>query len=106
MELERSKSPKAYIKPHLMYYKQFIVGQDPTNVQRVMLIIRETWETSNFGGSAVSAIEMAILEMAGKAAGLPVYKMLGGKIKKQSPRVQRWSKVLHERKFSRRLRRC
>jgi L-alanine-DL-glutamate epimerase-like enolase superfamily enzyme len=32
-------------------------------------------------GSSVSAIEMALWDIAGKAAGLPVYKLLGGKIR-------------------------
>ena len=32
-------------------------------------------------GSAVSAIEMALWDLAGKAAGLPVYKLLGGKVR-------------------------
>jgi L-alanine-DL-glutamate epimerase-like enolase superfamily enzyme len=32
-------------------------------------------------GSAVTAIEMALWDLAGKAAGLPVYKLLGGKVR-------------------------
>jgi L-alanine-DL-glutamate epimerase-like enolase superfamily enzyme len=32
-------------------------------------------------GSAVSAIEFALWDIAGKAAGLPVYKLLGGKVR-------------------------
>jgi L-alanine-DL-glutamate epimerase-like enolase superfamily enzyme len=32
-------------------------------------------------GSSVSAIEMALWDIAGKAAGLPVYKLLGGKVR-------------------------
>jgi L-alanine-DL-glutamate epimerase-like enolase superfamily enzyme len=32
-------------------------------------------------GAAVSAIEMALWDLAGKAAGLPVYKLLGGKVR-------------------------
>ncbi len=74
------ESTKIYIKPHVMYYKQFIVGQDPTNVERVILRIRNLGGFKPWG-SAVSAIEMALWDIAGKAAGLPVYKLLGGKIR-------------------------
>jgi L-alanine-DL-glutamate epimerase-like enolase superfamily enzyme len=34
-------------------------------------------------GSAVSAIEMALWDVAGKSAGVPVYKLLGGKVRDQ-----------------------
>ncbi len=34
-------------------------------------------------GAAVSAIEVALWDIAGKAAGAPVYKLLGGKIRDQ-----------------------
>ena len=32
-------------------------------------------------GAAVSAIEHALWDIAGKAAGVPVYKLLGGKVR-------------------------
>ena len=34
-------------------------------------------------GRAVSAIEHALWDIAGKAAGVPVYKLLGGKVRDQ-----------------------
>ena len=71
---------KHYLKPHIMFYKDFIVGEDPTDVERVMMRIRKGGSFKPWG-SAVSAIEMALWDIAGKAAGLPVYKLLGGKIR-------------------------
>jgi len=76
-EIETSKY---YIKPHVMFYKRFILGEDPTNVERVMLKIRRLGSFKPWG-SAVSAIETALWDIAGKAAGLPVYKLLGGKVR-------------------------
>ena len=75
-----AEAPKHYLKPHLLFYKQFIVGEDPTNVERVMLKIRRLGSFKPWG-AAVSAIEMALWDIAGKAAGLPVYKLLGGKVR-------------------------
>lgn len=74
------ESYKPYIKPHVGFYRDMIVGEDPTNVERVMLRIRRMASFKPWG-SAVSAIEMALWDIAGKAAGLPVYKLLGGKIR-------------------------
>jgi L-alanine-DL-glutamate epimerase-like enolase superfamily enzyme len=78
--LGQVESYKPYLGPHIMFYKQFVVGEDPTNVERVMLKIRKLGSFKPWG-SAVSAIEMALWDIAGKAAGVPVYKLLGGKIR-------------------------
>lgn len=74
------ESYKPYLKPHILFYREFILGEDPTNVERVMLRIRKLGSFKPWG-SAVSAIEMALWDIAGKAAGVPVYKLLGGKVR-------------------------
>lgn len=71
---------KSYLKPYVLFYKDYIIGTDPTDVERVMLKIRRLGSYKPWG-SAVSAIEMALWDIAGKAAGVPVYKLLGGKIR-------------------------
>jgi L-alanine-DL-glutamate epimerase-like enolase superfamily enzyme len=78
--LGQVESYKPYLKPHILFYKDLILGEDPTNVERVMLKIRRMGSFKPWG-SAVSAIEMALWDIAGKAAGLPVYKLLGGKVR-------------------------
>jgi L-alanine-DL-glutamate epimerase-like enolase superfamily enzyme len=74
------ESSKPYLKPVVLTYKPYLLGEDPTNVERVMLKIRHMGGFKPWG-SAVSAIEMALWDVAGKAAGLPVYKLLGGKVR-------------------------
>ncbi len=74
------ESTKAYLKPHILFYRQYLLGEDPTNVERVMMRIRRMGSFKPWG-SAVSAIEMALWDIAGKAAGVPVYKLLGGKVR-------------------------
>ena len=71
---------KPYLKPHILFYKDAILDQDPTDVERAMNRIRRMGSFKPWG-SAVSAIEMALWDLAGKAAGLPVYKLLGGKVR-------------------------
>ena len=73
-----AEAAKPYLKPFVLFYKQWVVGEDPTDVERVMMKIRRMASFKPWG-SAVSAIEMALWDIAGKAAGVPVYKLLGGK---------------------------
>ena len=68
------------LKEPILNLKHFIIGEDPTDVERVMLKIRHRGGYKPWG-SAVSAVEMALWDIAGKAAGLPVYKLLGGKVR-------------------------
>lgn len=75
-----AEASKPYLKPHVMFYRDLILDKDPTDVERVMLGIRRMGSFKPWG-SAVSAIEMALWDIAGKAAGVPVYKLLGGKIR-------------------------
>ena len=76
------ESSKPYLVPHIMFYKEFLLGEDPTDVERVMMRIRRLGSFKPWGTS-VSAIEMALWDIAGKAAGVPVYKLLGGKVRDQ-----------------------
>src|SRR5579863_1302467 len=74
------ESFKPYLRSHVLYYEQFIIGEDPTDVERVMLKLRHRGAFKPYG-AAVSIIEMALWDLAGKAAGVPVYKLLGGKVR-------------------------
>jgi L-alanine-DL-glutamate epimerase-like enolase superfamily enzyme len=76
----QAESAKPYLKPMVLFYKHYLLGEDPTEVARVMLKIRRMGAFKPWG-AAVSAIEIALWDVAGQAAGLPVYKLLGGKIR-------------------------
>ena len=78
--LGQAEWTKPYLKPHVLFYRDMILGQDPTDVERVVDRIRRMGSFKPWG-AAVSAIEVALWDIAGKAAGLPVYKLLGGKVR-------------------------
>ena len=78
--LGQAEWAKPYLKPHVLFYRDFILGEDPTDVERVVSRIRRMGSFKPWG-AAVSAIEVALWDIAGKAAGLPVYKLLGGKVR-------------------------
>jgi L-alanine-DL-glutamate epimerase-like enolase superfamily enzyme len=76
------ETSKPYLKPYVLFYKDYLVGEDPTNVERCMLKLRRLGSFKPWG-SAVSAIEIALWDIAGKVANVPVYKLMGGKIRDQ-----------------------
>jgi L-alanine-DL-glutamate epimerase-like enolase superfamily enzyme len=67
-------------REHVLQLKPYIVGCDPTEVEKVMLRIRYRGGFKPWG-SSVSAVEMALWDITGKAYGLPVYRLIGGKIR-------------------------
>jgi len=71
---------KPYLKPHILQFREAMIGEDPTDVERCMLKIRQRGAFKPYG-AAVSVIEHALWDVAGKAAGVPVYKLLGGKVR-------------------------
>ena len=58
-----------------------LLGEDPTERRAGDAARSASAAAFKPWGSAVSAIEMALWDIAGKAAGLPVYKLLGGKVR-------------------------
>lgn len=61
------------------YVSEWVLGQDPLDRERIQ---KRILNYSRFPGGAVlhtvaSAIDLALWDIAGKAAGLPVYKLLG-----------------------------
>ncbi len=66
-------------------FRRFLIGQDPLNVDYL-------WERIRTGGifagaqggqhtTALSGVEIALWDLAGKALGLPVYQLLGGRMR-------------------------
>ena len=71
---------KPYLKPFILHFREALIGLDPTDVERCMMRIRQRGSFKPWG-AAVSVIEHALWDLAGKAAGLPVHKLLGGKVR-------------------------
>jgi muconate cycloisomerase len=59
-----------------------LVGSDPTAVQRARLVMDRELKNNPF---TKAAVEMALWDLAGKAAGVPVYRLLGGKVRDVVP---------------------
>ena len=61
------KSYKPYLKPFVMQFREALIGEDPTDVERCMLKIRQRGAFKPYG-AAVSVIEHALWDIAGRAS--------------------------------------
>ncbi len=67
-------------KTYALMLKSRILGMNPCNVAEIFYKIKQHGSHGVMGGG-VSAIEMACWDLAGKAWGVPVWQMLGGKFR-------------------------
>lgn len=63
---------------YALFLKSRILGENPCNVEMLFKRIKQFGGPARQGGG-VSAVEMALWDLAGKAYDVPVYQMLGGK---------------------------
>ncbi len=66
---------------------RMVVGEDPGRIQHLWQIMyrHSFWRGGPVLMSAISGIEQALWDIAGKAAGLPVYALLGGACRDRIP---------------------
>ena len=67
-------------KTYALFLKSRILGENPCNIDKIFRKIKQFGGHARQGGG-VCAIEMALWDLAGKAYGVPVYQMLGGKFR-------------------------
>lgn len=77
----------------LEYLRPMLIGMDVDRIEEIwQLIYRGTyWRGGNIMMSALCGIDMALWDIKGKIAGLPLYSLLGGKVR---DRVLCYSHVL------------
>ncbi len=67
-------------KTYALMLKSRLLGENPCNVDKIFRKIKQFGGHARQGGG-VCAVEMALWDLAGKAYGVPVYQMLGGKFR-------------------------
>jgi L-alanine-DL-glutamate epimerase-like enolase superfamily enzyme len=67
-------------RTYALMLKDRILGENPCNVDRIFRRIKQFGGPGRQGGG-VSGIEVALWDLAGKAYGVPIYQMLGGKFR-------------------------
>ena len=71
--------------------REVLVGEDPLETDRLWQLMFDASDHYGRGGAAlhtISAIDIALWDIAGKAAGRPVSELLGGATDRRHPRVR------------------
>lgn len=74
-------SPGLGVRKAIHGLKDLFVGQDPLQIDRLYTRYRYTDGSAHAQQRAMSGIEMALWDLAGKLLNVPTYKLLGGKFR-------------------------
>ena len=67
-------------KTYALALKSRILGENPCNIDKIFRKIRQFGNHARQAGG-VCAIEMALMDLAGKTYGVPAYQLAGGKFR-------------------------
>ena len=67
-------------KVYALMLKRLLIGENPCNVDKLFRKIKQFGHHARQGGG-VCGIEMALMDLAGKAYGVPAYMLCGGKFR-------------------------
>jgi L-alanine-DL-glutamate epimerase-like enolase superfamily enzyme len=85
---EAALSPRLTKQAIDLYLKPILVGADPQDIEYLwQLMYRWTmaFGRKGVGMTAISAVDIALWDLFGKATGQPVFRLLGGRTKKRIP---------------------
>lgn len=78
-------SKEATLSAAIMEHERYLLGKDPTDIElHYQAMFRwPRWRGGPILNSAISAVEIALWDILGKALGQPIYKLMGGKARQR-----------------------
>lgn len=72
----------------VQYFKPVLIGRDPMDISQATRALTSDsvwWARSGAGRSVISGLELALWDLKGKALNVPVFQLLGGKVRDRVP---------------------
>ena len=68
------------------HFKPMLIGEDPLRIEHIwQRLSRAGYPGHRLTAAAIAAVDIALWDIKGKAAGMPVYQLLGGRVRDKMP---------------------